>query len=879
MAAHQIIYTSCRRGIEGTSDGFQVFSYDEGLPSIPAAGAAQGYNALFADPVPHGLGFSILGYHPLDDDYCLLSHNTRLPHDYMGPQGRSGNMLRQSLLIPWADVTFAPVELVGSPVLRSQMGPEVQSAERPAYLPCVSLAPAGEVTFDGVCEWLEDEDLADSMGELLAKLFAAKASGKQLVIVGTAAEAANLIGAVSYALPLRLARQVSFVLGADDASEASGDIINASSEAVAAAPDYVSTGWIVFDPHNPDASGSLGGADGYLGFVELSYSLNPGRLTECAQFAGTHTTAGLALGELDAAHDLWALLAKGDPLGDTSRLLRELPFAESSADEETNARLVDLLLGSIDALADQGLDVLVPVLGYLLRHVALLDVTGREALCAVAFATVSRLLSDPAVTPEDFPKRLWELCDSCSLAGLDLLHILQRDAGATALLAPGEVSDVRKIATLLLVLARSAFERGCTAEDAGPTGELGRFAARTIDAACALDVDGAKEAVHAYIKEFAEYLDAYEDACEAVVPVFENALPQKVDELWAGIAAKAPYAQEGELPRGLVWLSDHGRERDMGTMFASGLGHGLGLDGAAELYGSCCRSGFTTHDALEVGYPDVTYRYVLYLQNDGTERARAMLRSLVEQLASAAPTNELVCSRAIADAMLAASKTLVDDIRANPSEADLATARALYGYGRAAGRQVLGPRGMLALALDELARASQDSLDANLYQGIPEMIRDIPGLLQFSRAPERERGMICDALAEGVLGCCADLGGFAHAMAAVSDACRFETLEACAMLAAKRARGRQGTLDRLALVLSYVAVYCVGDDAARDAMARAVSKAKLEDRDALKRSCAYYCGPQALAELGIEAPADVAQQIDGILAEDTRRGGFPFFRR
>ncbi len=879
MAAHQIIYTSCRRGIEGTSDGFQVFSYDEGLPSIPAAGAAQGYNALFGDPVPHGLGFSILGYHPLDDDYCLLSHNTRLPHDYMGPQGRSGNMLRQSFLVPRADVAFAPIELVGSPALRSQMGPEVQSAEKPDYLPCVDLAPAGEVTFDGVCEWLEDEDLADSMGELLAKLFAAKASGKQLVIVGTAAEAANLIGAVSYALPLRLARQISFVLGADDAAEASGDVINASAEAVAAAPDYVSSGWIVFDPHNPDAASSLGGADGYLGFVELSYSLNPRRLTEFVQFAGDRTTAGLALGQLDDAHDLWAMLQKGDPLTDVPRLLRVLPFAEASADEETNAQLTAQLLGSLDELADQGLEVLVPVLSYLLRRAHDLDAQSREALCAVACVTVSRLLSDREVTPEQFPKRLWELCDSCSLAGLDLLAILQRDGGAASLFAPGEVSDAKKVIELLRALARSAFERGCSAEDAGPAGELGRFATRAVGAVCALDADKANEAVYVYANEFSEYLDAYEAACDAVAPAVVAALPQREDALWASIADKAPYARAGELPRGLVWLSSHGREKDMGTMFSFGLGRLSGPDEAADLYGACCREGFPTREALATGYTDVTYYYVLYLQNDGSERALETLRELVEQLAAAAPTNELVCSETIARAMLGASKTLVDDIKATPSEADLATARALYAYGRAANRQVLGPKGMLALALDELDRASQASLDANAYQGVPRMIKDIPCLLEFSRAPDRTREKICDALAEGVLGCCADLGDFAFAMAAASDACRPELFEACAMLVAKWARGRQGTLDRLALVLSYVAVYRVGDRAAHDVMARAVSKAKVEDRGALKHACACYCGPQALAELGIDAPADVAQQIDEILAEDARKGGFPFFRR
>ena len=31
MGAHQIIYTSCMRGIDGINDGQQVFSYDAGF--------------------------------------------------------------------------------------------------------------------------------------------------------------------------------------------------------------------------------------------------------------------------------------------------------------------------------------------------------------------------------------------------------------------------------------------------------------------------------------------------------------------------------------------------------------------------------------------------------------------------------------------------------------------------------------------------------------------------------------------------------------------------------------------------------------------------------------------------------------------------------
>ena len=31
MAKHQIIYTSCMRGIDGVNDGQQIYSYDEGF--------------------------------------------------------------------------------------------------------------------------------------------------------------------------------------------------------------------------------------------------------------------------------------------------------------------------------------------------------------------------------------------------------------------------------------------------------------------------------------------------------------------------------------------------------------------------------------------------------------------------------------------------------------------------------------------------------------------------------------------------------------------------------------------------------------------------------------------------------------------------------
>ena len=188
---------------------------------------------------------------------------------------------------------------------------------------------------------------------------------------------------------------------------------------------------------------------------------------------------------------------------------------------------------------------------------------------------------------------------------------------------------------------------------------------------------------------------------------------------------------------------------------------------------------------------------------------------------------------------------------------------------------------MLALTLAELGRASQTSANLRAFQGIPDIlkIKSYRGAVDFSDVEGRDLDRICDAFAQGVLGCCKDLGDFAFAMVAVSDTCRLPAFEACAQLALKYSRGRQGSFDRLALVLSYLAVYGVNREDMHAAMGKVLPKVKLENHGALKHECARYCGSRALEALGITAPADVAQQIDAILADNVKKGGLPFFRK
>lgn len=66
VRAHQIIYTSCRRGIEGASDGLQVFSYDEGLREA-GLDAGVRWQKLFPFDVPAEAGQTAFGFAPWRD--------------------------------------------------------------------------------------------------------------------------------------------------------------------------------------------------------------------------------------------------------------------------------------------------------------------------------------------------------------------------------------------------------------------------------------------------------------------------------------------------------------------------------------------------------------------------------------------------------------------------------------------------------------------------------------------------------------------------------------------------------------------------------------------------------------------------------------------
>lgn len=236
MTTHQLIYTSCRRGINGVNDGQQVFSFDAGFPTdqIPAMAPLMTYRG---PDLPPGVPMSealvptypkSFTYSPLGR-YADLALNTYLGKDYMGPTGRFGNFLSHHVVLE--ELPSHPAEFIGSSAFRTFMDyAEVNSAEPPLHLPAPEVVPGGQVSRDSVRLFLEVDDRWPTFTRMAACMLAGPATHKGVVLHDRPESVVQWIGALGYLLPLGCASQVSFSTYEYNPSRSSWRIAGAIAE-------------------------------------------------------------------------------------------------------------------------------------------------------------------------------------------------------------------------------------------------------------------------------------------------------------------------------------------------------------------------------------------------------------------------------------------------------------------------------------------------------------------------------------------------------------------------------------------------------------------------------------------------------------------------
>lgn len=217
MSTHQIIYTSCRRGIDGGGDGMQIYSRDAAFQ-----GADEEELGLLFSYQPPDMGRPMTDelartmpqaykYQHLRSGARALALNTYLGRDYMGERGRFGYHMSHAVICDPEDMSAYPAEYYGGEVLRSSMTfEEVSSPDPPPALPAPALERSFAVTPAAAAGFLAGAGRMEVYERMLCAVLSFQRTGRQVVILDESANVILWIAALGYALPKRNAAQIDF---------------------------------------------------------------------------------------------------------------------------------------------------------------------------------------------------------------------------------------------------------------------------------------------------------------------------------------------------------------------------------------------------------------------------------------------------------------------------------------------------------------------------------------------------------------------------------------------------------------------------------------------------------------------------------------------
>ena len=647
MLGHQIIQTSCRRGIGGGGSGFQVFSCDEGLALLGYLNGTE-YQKLFVYDTPVEVGVPSFGYAYVDGAGSVFSLNTRLPHDFAGAGTRSGNLLNHSVLIEGL-VDFYPAELFGSPILRTEMGEsEVSSEDVPDYLPSLTVEPAGSVSIESIGEWLDERGGAESLERLLGAYLAARADGKSLIILDTPTNATRWIAALEYCLPLSQARRIGFVNYSENAASIKASIAGTSRDLFDKnTPSYMTASLSVFDPGKADEHPLPEGP--FIDFVDISYSLNPAALSRFADFVddGIEADGELTLEMLSDAYAVYSL-TEDDVAEWTSSAIRDgLGYALARGTDELNARIGRIIKDNYDALTGLDSDSYLEILEYLIRRWPSLDASGKRFVEEVATDNVMGILQQEDIDEAVYQDYFEAITRACASAGLNIFEILMGEESRTRLFVIAQRLSLPKLKLLATSLTEFMLASNQPVEKLTTDAPLGALYACLLECAfaqgsvagtalaqCIISVASAKLP---YLEKLMMTIDwAAKRSFRrsgASGTVEEQAA---TDAIWDSCVSQIATRQSGEIglaAKWLIWVAgyNHTRFRYLVDLYERLSPSCADAREARGLFSDFCpESAFADDAFMANAYPHIASRFALSLRQYSDDDAVATARSLLD---------------------------------------------------------------------------------------------------------------------------------------------------------------------------------------------------------------------------------------------------------
>ncbi|MDR2094809.1 MAG: hypothetical protein LBP76_04740 [Treponema sp.] len=474
---HQIIYTSCKRGIDGVNDGQQVFSYDKDFKYSKSDNVRSlfGYQPPSLKPglimteeiaktMPRAFTFR-----KIDDGTYAVTLNTYIGRDYMPAGGRFGNYLSHSVIFNDRCFQNYPCEFFESEMLRSSMDKdEVNNPDPPGFLPVPVLSKGTKITVDSVIAFLNNENRMDIYKNMFYALLSFNTEKKRIVICDESENIIFWIAALEFALPLKNIRNINFTTYESTPSLSNSQICGVVPDGTSYGRDNPSQ-YFVFDIIKGETA-EFNLKNDFIEFLELSMSISYDLMQSFHLFLGegySYTEADL---EYLDAYSLYVLRSDGIENSAHEIFMKASVFAEKYSKENVLLNFVRELLKQMRAIVNLPGAYFKDVLYFILKSYK--DFSNEERL-GIRDCIIYRILnnfSDPNFKDLEFKDVFNDFDSLCSRYGYNLIPEFAKDVNREQLKAflRHNDADIGKIKVIIYCIFRYVRKKTSESVPSGP---------------------------------------------------------------------------------------------------------------------------------------------------------------------------------------------------------------------------------------------------------------------------------------------------------------------------------------------------------------------------------------------------------------------------
>ena len=434
MSKHQLIYTSCRKGMYSTYDGQNVFSHDKDITDESQYEHLKKYFGyrepmLYSDTIKTlfpELGDSFVEQlYPEDEtDETGRKLNTllwdrwrqnptetifpmhediipRMPrafiyekqengqyafvrlsylgHDYMGPHGRLGNFLSHIVWIENEKSEHYPCEYYKSSMLKESIDNAlVSSSEKPDYLPDPELEVGDLISFEEICQFLRNSTKIEIFKNMLHAFIASRKDGKKIIICDSEENIMKWTAAIEYVFPINYVLNININSYVFDPEHTTADICGVFPYGTDYKYEKFAESAYVFD-FVRNIFPTFDNTHRFYNFIKMCFTMSKESLKAFHGFL----LNGYSLNEVDDriydAYSLYEFFAKGIKNTDAKLMEQALSFSNKYASTTEKERLIRLILDD-DELKNCSNSLFVILINHLASSKVSLDTTMEDIL-------------------------------------------------------------------------------------------------------------------------------------------------------------------------------------------------------------------------------------------------------------------------------------------------------------------------------------------------------------------------------------------------------------------------------------------------------------------------------------------------------------------